>query len=83
MKKKRKSFIFVSFVFVCKYQARNDTTSQNIHEKCCQLNRIFRSTVILIFQMNMWGNPAFLATVNNKTELVLEAEARQQFKLYA
>ena len=33
--------------------------------------------------MNMWGNPAFLATVNNKTELVLEAEARQQFKLYA
>lgn len=74
MEKKRKSFIYVSFVLVYKYQAQKCITSQNIHEKCCQLNGIFYSAVILIFQVNVQRNPSFLVTVNNKTELVLEAE---------
>lgn len=76
LKKKweRKSFIYVSFSSVYKYQAQNCITRQNIHEKCCQLNRIFHSTVILIFQVNIQRNPSYLVTVNNKTELVLEVE---------
>lgn len=70
----RKSFIYVSFGFVYKYQAQNCVTSQNIHEKCCQLNRIFHSAVVLISQVNMRRNPSYLVIVNNKTELVLEVE---------
>lgn len=73
-KKKGKSFIYVSFVFVYKYQAQNCITSQNIHEKCCQLNRIFHSAVILIFQVYVQRNTSFLVSVNNKIDLLLEAE---------
>lgn len=78
-KRERKSFIYVSFVFVYKYQAQNCITSQNIHEKCCQLNRIFHSAVVLIFQVNVQRNCSLLVTVNNKTELVLEAEVWAAF----
>lgn len=74
MKKQgEKSFIYVSFVFVYKYQAQNCITSQNIHEKCCQLNRIFHSAVILILQVYIQRNPSFVVSVNNKFELLLEA----------
>lgn len=72
-KQERKSFIYVSFGFVYKYRAQNCVTSQNIHEKCCQLNRISHSAVVLIFQVNIQRSPSYLVTVNNKTELVLEA----------
>lgn len=54
--KERKFFIYVSFVFVYKHQAQNCITRRNIHEKYCQLNRIFHSTVILIFQVNIQRN---------------------------
>lgn len=73
-KRENPLFIYVSFGFVYKYQAQNCITSQNIHEKCCQLNRIFYSAVILIFQVNIQRKPSYLVTVNNKTEPVLEVE---------
>lgn len=76
LKKTRENplFIYVSFGFVYKYQTLNCITSQNIHEKCCQLNRIFYSAVILIFQVNIQRKPSYLVTVSNKTEPVLEVE---------